>query len=83
MRIDDATLYWKRGDSVRWMGTNMALEVFAGLFWDDGDGLGTYFAKCGTAHHCDRAQALELARVDSLIMCCRNRNEYQTGGTIS
>ena len=83
VRIDDATLYWKRGDSVRWVGTNMALEVFPGLFWDDGEGLGTYFAKGGTTHHCHRVHASELARVDCLILSCRNRYEYHTGGMIS
>ena len=83
VRIDDATLHWKRGDSVPWVGTSMALEVFPGLFWDHGEGLGTYFAKSGTAHHCNRVQALELAGVDCLTLCCRNRHEYDTNAMIS
>ncbi len=83
MRINDSTLHWKRGDSVLWVGTSMALEVFPGLFWDNGQGFGTYFAKGGITHHCNRVHASELARVDCLSLCCRNRYEYDTGGMIS
>ncbi len=61
----------------------MALEVFSGLFWDHGEGLGTYFAKGGTTHHCNRVHASELARVDCLTLSYRNSHEYDLGGTIS
>ena len=83
VRIENATLNWNRGDSVLWAGTNMALEVFAGLYWDNGEGFGTYFAKGGTIHHCNRVHASELARVDCLVLSCRNRYEYHTGSMIS
>jgi CBS domain-containing protein len=71
---------WKRGDTVPWEGTRMILEVFAGLFWDDGDGLGIYFAKDGIKHYCSRAVAVDLARRDRLPLACRNRYQYHPLG---
>ncbi len=58
----------------------MTLEVFPGLLWDDGDGLGTYFAKDGTKHHCSRAHSSDLARRGGLIVAFRNRYEYHAPG---
>jgi hypothetical protein len=71
-----APLRWRRGDTVRWMGTSMSLEVFPGLFWDDGDGSGTYFAKDRTQHKCSRNEAQVLAQQEPAIVSYRNRHEY-------
>jgi hypothetical protein len=69
-------LRWRRGDTVRWMGTSMRLEVFPGLFWDGGDGLGMYFAKDGTQYECSQNEAEALAQQERVILSYRNRYAY-------
>lgn len=58
---------WSQGDTVKYMESEERLEVYPGLFFYSGFGMGNYYSKEGRIIWCDSVQASEYAHKDNVL----------------
>lgn len=54
---------WQEGDELTFHGSSRKQEVFPGLFWYSGLGMGTFFAPGGQKHWCPKSESEKLASI--------------------
>lgn len=57
-------------------GTGERVAVVAGLYWDQGDGLGTYYSANGRSYLCNLAAARSMALSDGVAIDHRLAGEH-------
>ena len=57
---------WLPGDTRRFITGRSTVEVYAGLFWYHGFGMGEFFSRSGKVRFCNRTEAVKHAHKEKV-----------------